>query len=386
MSTMVTNSTEQQGKTASKFDVRYPRRTLWRRIWRVIMRTLAILFVDADINGRRHFPKEGPVIIVANHTAFLEIAMLIAYAPYQIEFLTTGDIPLEPRFAFWAKLYGFIPVKRGSMDRKAMSKAVGVLEQGGVIGLFPQGGIWETKVTQARTGVSWLSQKGNAPVVPIGFGGTSGSFAKAIRFQRPHITMNVGEPIPATPTNIEDFSRKEILEHSAGEIMNAVYDLIPQWEKVSWQFIAEENYTLDLVFTQGGETVTPDEDAPRVTEAEWVSIFFHRPRLLDAMRRNLELNVDALENLETERNPAAYADALDVALHYVNDDNPFFLTYRFGNDEGKAMAEGLAQLRDVARWAAEQDYGLNIMPVRRFRMEGQSELTEQRYPVVDLEL
>jgi 1-acyl-sn-glycerol-3-phosphate acyltransferase len=112
------------GSTPAKdpYFVRYPRRTLWRRIWRLAMRTLAVLFVDADVHGRRNFPREGPVIIVANHTAFLEIAMLIAYTPYQLEFLTTGDIPLEPRFAFWARLYGFIPVNRGSMDRKAMSR------------------------------------------------------------------------------------------------------------------------------------------------------------------------------------------------------------------------------------------------------------------------
>lgn len=385
MSTMVTNSTK-QGKAASGYEVRYPRRTLWRRIWRLIVRTLAVLFVNGEIKGRRNFPKEGPVIIVANHTAFLEIAMLIAYAPYQIEFLTTGDIPLEPRFAFWAKLYGYIPVKRGSMDRKAMAKAVGVLEQGGVIGLFPQGGIWETKVTQARTGVAWLSQKGNAPVVPIGFGGTSGSFERAIRFKRPQITMNVGQPIPPTPTQIEGLSRKETLEHSAGEIMNAVYDLIPQWEKDSWQFVAEESYTLEIVFTHNGQPVQPGADAPTVAEAVSVSTFFHRPRLLDAMRRNLELNVGALEHLDTQRDPAAFADALDIVLGYVNHDNPFFLTYRFGNDEGKAMAAGLAQLRDVARWAAGAGYAMNIMPVRRFRMEGQTETTEQRYPVVELEL
>lgn len=385
MSTMVTDSTKQKRETSTKYEVRHPRRTLWRRTWRFLVRTLAVLFVRGDIHGRRNFPKEGPAIIVANHTAFLEIAMLLAYAPYPLEFLTTGDIPLEPRFAFWAKLYGYIPVKRGSMDRKAMSKAVGVLEQGGVVALFPQGGIWETKVTQARTGVAWLSQKGNAPVVPIGFGGTSGSFAKAIRLQRPKITMHVGEPIAATPDKIEGLSRKGTLEHSAGEIMNAVYNLIPQWEKDSWQFVAEENYTLELIFTHNGQPIPPD-DAPTVTEAACVSTFFHRPRLLDAMRRNLELDVGALEELQTKRDAAAFAAALDVVLGYVNNDNPFFLTYRFGNDEGKMMAEGLEQLRDVARWAAAQGYALNIVPVRHFRMEGQPEFTEQRYPVVDLEL
>ena len=385
MATMAKNSSG--GKAAKDpYFVRYPRRTIWRRTWRLMMRTLAILFVNADINGRRNFPRKGPVIIVANHNAFLEIAMLIAYAPYQMEFLTTGDIPLEPRFAFWAKLYGFIPVKRGSMDRKAMAKAVSVLEQGGVVTLFPQGGIWDTTVNQARTGVAWLSQKGNAPVVPIGFGGTAGSFARAIRFKRPRITMNVGEIIPPVAENEEGKSRKEVLEDGAQRVMDAVFDLIPQWEKDSWGKVEEEHFDLELIILKDGAPIDTPEEAPAVVEKKWVSMFFHRPVLLDAMRRNLELNVGALEHLEKNRDAAEFAAALDVVLRYVNEDNPFFLTYRFGNDEGKAAAVGLAQLRDTARWAADAGYNMNIMPIRRYRMTGESELTVLNYPEDAVEL
>ncbi|MEO0562835.1 MAG: lysophospholipid acyltransferase family protein [Chloroflexota bacterium] len=382
---MATNASTED-KSKDPYFVPYPRRTLWRRIWRLMMRTLAMLFVNADVHGRRNFPREGPLIIVANHTAFLEIAMIVGYAPYQLEFLTTGDIPLEPRFAFWANLYGFIPVNRGSMDRKAMSKAVSVLEQDGVIVLFPQGGIWETKVTQARTGVAWLSQKGNAPVMPIGFGGTGGSFARAVRMQRPRITMNVGEVIPATPTKKEGLSRKETLEHSAGEIMQAVFDLIPQYEKDRWHSIQEEHYEMQIEFLNSNTVVDSLEDVPTLTEPVLVSMFFHRPVLLDAMRRNLELKVGALENLDENRDAAAFRAALDVVLQYVTDDNPFFLTYRFGNDEGKQMIDGLRSLREITAWAADQGYSVNIMPIRKYRMEGDAELTVLRYPEKAVEL
>jgi 1-acyl-sn-glycerol-3-phosphate acyltransferase len=384
MSTIAGNPTGNQVK--DPYYIPVPRRTLYRRIWRLMMRLFAILFVRAEVRGRRNFPREGPVIIVANHTAFLEIAMLIAYAPYPIEFLTTGDIPLEPRFAFWARLYGFIPVNRGRMDRKAMSKAVSVLNQGGVVGLFPQGGIWETKVTQAHTGVAWLSQKSNARVVPIGFGGTEGSFAKAIRLQRPRITMNVGQPIAATPNQIDGLSRKETLEHGTGEVMQAVFDLIPEYEKDRWATIEEEHYELTVTFTADGEVIEPPEDAPTVTETRWASLFFHRPVLLDAMRRNLELEVGYLEHLPENRDPAAFAAALDVVLYYVREDNPFFLTYRFGNSEGQKMADGLAQLRDMAQWAAQAGYGMNIMPIRRYRMQGHSDMQVEHYPDSVIEL
>lgn len=358
-----------------------PRRTLYRRLFRFGLRTAGLMFINAQVSGRQHFPPpgSGPVIIVANHNAFIEIGMLQAYAPYPIEFLTTGDIPLEPRFAWLAKLYGYIPVKRGSMDRKAMNQALSVLKQGGVVGLFPQGGIWDTTVTQAHTGVAWLSQKGNAKIIPIGFGGTQGSIAKASRFERPSITMNVGKPIDPTPEKIAGKSRKDVLEDSTAEVMQAVFDLIPQWEKDSWDRLESESFDLKLEITNtSGHSL--NGSTPEVAQGKAVSKFFHRPVLLDAMRRNLELPVGALEHLTTERDPRAFAAALDAVVHYVTEENPYFLTYRFGNDEGHAMTAGLEELRDVARWAAEHGYTMNVMPVRRFRMEGDADYTVQQYP------
>lgn len=358
-----------------------PRRTVYRRIWRFLMRCFTFFFIEPVVRGRKNFPTpgEGPVIIVANHNAFLEVVMIIAYAPYPLEFLTTGDIPLEPRFAFWANLYGFIPVKRGSMDRQAMSRALSVLEQGGTIALFPQGGIWDISNTQAHTGVAWLSQKSQAKIVPIGFGGTAGSFAKAAKLQRPRIEMHVGQPIDPTPEKVPGTPRKQVLEESTSEVMQAVFDLIPAWEKEQWHQLDEEIFELNLEllsrFGHSANGSTPDVD-----HSAAVSKFFHRPVLLDAMRRNLELPVGALERLATERDPQAFASALDAVLEYVHQENPYFLTYRFGNEEGRQMQDGLATLRDAAQWAAANNYQMNIQPIRRYRMQGEEDFTVQQYP------
>ncbi len=373
--------------TQNENHIPVPRRTVYRRLWRLFLRTVAPFMIKAEVRGRKNFPRpgDGPVIIVANHNAIIEVGMLVAYAPYPIEFLTTGDIPLEPRVAFLGNLYGFIPVKRGSMDRKAMTQALSVLEQGGVVGLFPQGGIWDTTVTQAHTGVSWLSQKGNAPIVPVGFGGTAGSLMNALKGKRPRVTMNVGEPIPPTPQKVEGKSRKQVLEDHTAQVMNAVFDLIPQWEKDTWKQLAEETFELMLEVTDStGHSL--NGRTPQITHANAVCKFFHRPVLLDAMRRNLELPVDVLEQLPTARDPQAIAAALDAVLDYITSDNPYFLTYRFGNDEGHAMEAGLTELRDVARWAHQNDQSLHLKPVRRFRMESETELTVQEYPVMAQEI
>lgn len=77
----------------------------------------------------------------------------------------------SPRYVLFTHLYNFIPVNRGNTDGTALRSAVGVLEQGGVLGIFPEGGIWEAERSRAQKGVSWISGIAETRVVPVGFGG-----------------------------------------------------------------------------------------------------------------------------------------------------------------------------------------------------------------------
>ena len=78
-----------------------------------------------------------------------------------------------------------------------------------------------------QTGVAWLSLQGNAPVLPIGFGGLAGALGDAFRFKRPKLTMNIGKLIP--PATIpEGRKRKEVLEEYATEILDRITELVPE--------------------------------------------------------------------------------------------------------------------------------------------------------------
>ena len=70
----------------------------------------------------------------------------------QVEFLGTGDIPPPPAMDALTRLYGNVPVFRGTMDREAVEQALSVLQQGGVLGAFPEGGNWRTGHTRPQKG------------------------------------------------------------------------------------------------------------------------------------------------------------------------------------------------------------------------------------------
>lgn len=344
---------------AQTYSIRYPRRVLIRGLLRLIGRVLIRLLARPQVTGLENLPKEGPLILVGNHVALIEVIMMAMYVPWQVEFVGTGDIPFDPRFARIVNLWGVIPVNRGSTDRKELNVPLDILRQGGFVGIFPEGGIWSTTMKRARTGVAWLSYHANAPILPMGFGGMRGALQAALTLKRPRIIMNVGKLMPPVSGTVEGKSRKEALEDAANAIMAQVEALIPPEEKQTWKLILDEQFDFSLsVHTPEGEVEKP------VAHPAGLGRFFHVPVILDVMARNMKLPVEPLRQLDHD--PAAIAEAAGVALSFF-DSHPQFLSYRFGYAEAEAIYSGVVELRDIAREAAAQGWQITLRPVRRYR-------------------
>lgn len=355
---------------AKPFAIRYPRRVIVRAVLRFLGRILMRLLTRVTVSGTENFPRSGPVILVGNHVAMLEAVMMVLYAPYQVELIGTGEIPLDPRYSWVVKWFGYIPIQRGAMDREALTAALDVLKQGGAVGIFPEGGIWESAAKKGKSGVSWLSYQSGAPVVPIGFGGIDGALKAALNFKRPAVTMAVGQVIALINGETDGKSRKMALEEAATHIMQQVDALIPEADKKRWRRVYAEQFELRLTVQRadGGTVELPSE--LMVKRPEMLAKFFHRPLMLDVFVRNLKLPVQVLQALDTEHDPLKLADAADTILSYLKT-NPHFLTYRFGYDEGGGMEDGLRQLRDIGYWAGQEGLQMMITPIRRFRQRGQ---------------
>jgi 1-acyl-sn-glycerol-3-phosphate acyltransferase len=344
----------------TEYAIRYPRRVLVRSVLRALGRLLLRVFARPEINGLENLPKDGPLILVGNHVALIEALMMVLYVPWPVEILASADIPLDPRFAWTSKLWGFIPVDRGSVDRKEMEVPLDVLRQGGVVGIFPEGGIWSTSMKRARTGVAWLSFHASAPVLPMGFGGMRGALQAAMQLKRPRVVMNVGKPLPPV-THQAGLSRKAALEQAAQAIMAEVEALVPAEEKADWNRIQDEQF--DFTLTCHSATGTTEQT---VAHPRGLGRFFHTPVILDVMARNMRLPVQPLQRFDQVQDAAALVPALDHALAFF-DSHPQFLSYRFGYEEAAEIYNGVVELRDLARAAAEQGQRLKLNPVRRYR-------------------
>ncbi len=363
----------------TEFAVPYPRRTFLRHVLRGILRTLIFALAKTEITGRENFPKTGKLILVGNHSAAMEVVMMAAYPPQIVEFMGSIDIPHDGMMATFVELYGLIPVFRGNVTPSSMKAGVDVLNQGGTLGIFPEGGIWEPSIRRAQSGVAWLSYHAQAPILPIGFGEMRGKLNEIFAFKRPTLKMNVGELIPPVQ-KAQGKSRKQHFQDESDRIMDAVWDLIPDEDKQQEATLRDETFDLHLEVwdTSGNLVAIPETLRPQHGSA--FSKFTHRTTLIKNYIQNMELpQVATLTHLVDQPTPAEIIAATQAILHSLQADNPYYFTYRYGQKEGKAMENGIREVDALARWAKEQNLNIKFTPLRKFTVIATGEeITQDR--------
>jgi 1-acyl-sn-glycerol-3-phosphate acyltransferase len=317
------------------------------------------------VNGKENFPEGGPLIVVGNHVAVMEAVLMAVYTPWQVEMLASMDVPHERLSALSIQFFGGIEFKRGHVERTAMRQAMGVLEQGGVLGLFPEGGIWDAGAMRPQTGVAWLSYRTATPVLPIGFSGTLGALGAAARLKRPALAMNVGRILPAA-TLTEGKARKACLEEYALQVVEAIRALVPKDDPSREISAMDERFELEVAARAVDGAPKDVPAALAIAHTQALAKFLHRPAILKIFRTNLKLPVETLQDLEQNQDPVRIAEGVEAILDYLREENPYLLTYRFGPKEAEAMQAGLEELLALARWAADADLSLALTPIRRF--------------------
>jgi 1-acyl-sn-glycerol-3-phosphate acyltransferase len=340
-----------------------------------VVRLLLRILTRVEITGEEHVPEGGPLLVVGNHIAVIEAPLMMAATPWQIEGLLGMDIPHEAITQVTMSLYGYIPIQRGAVDRRGLSQALDVLAQGGVVGLYPEGGIWQQGVPRAKRGVAWLSYHAQAPVLPMAFSGTEGALGDALYFRRPDLTVTIGKLIPPAQVPAGQ-PQREAFQTYADQVLAAIYDLLPEEKRRRALLHQDETFELHVeVYDKRDKSYFSETRNLRHGSA--VAKFLHSPRILKIFRRNLHFPVEPLERLHEARDPAAMAEAVRSILHYVREVNPHFLTYRLGFEDGLAIEKGLAELLKSLKGAADSGLAVHIQPVWRHYDPGAGEMVTQ---------
>jgi 1-acyl-sn-glycerol-3-phosphate acyltransferase len=172
---------------------------------------------DAD-----RIPPAGPAIVTPNHKSFWDSFFLAAATKRHLRFMGKSEL-FEGRLGKTFVRLGAFPVRRGESDADALETARVILEQGGLLSLFPEG----TRVRDPdglgipKRGAVRLAVESRAPLVPAAITGTEKLFAGP--FPRPTtVRLSFGEPIdvedvPATPDAAGELLSDELWPEIEGQ-------------------------------------------------------------------------------------------------------------------------------------------------------------------------
>jgi 1-acyl-sn-glycerol-3-phosphate acyltransferase len=140
------------------------------------------------VSCRENVPAEGPAIIAPNHKSFIDAFFVSVATRRRVRYMAKTEIFRGPLAWLLVRL-GAFPVRRGEADVEAMRTARAILEQGGVVVLFPEGTRVEDPdaLGAPHHGAGRLALETGAPIVPAAISGTAhlwlGPIAKPRRVQ-----------------------------------------------------------------------------------------------------------------------------------------------------------------------------------------------------------
>jgi fatty-acyl-CoA synthase len=172
-------------------------RLLSRHACRIALR---IAGCRLEVEGAERLPRQGPLVLVANHTSYADTPALIAALPIDLVFVAMEEILRWPLIGLIVRRAGHPTVDRWHPHR-SVADATRVetrLRAGEVVLFFPEGSFSNASGLRSfRLGAFETAVAVGAPVVPVALRGARRVLRAGARFPRPgRINVWVGEPIP----------------------------------------------------------------------------------------------------------------------------------------------------------------------------------------------
>lgn len=144
-----------------------------------------------ELRGAAHVPDAGPAILVANHESIWDPFVLALVTPRPVRYMAKAELWRYPLLRAAMDWLGTFPVARGRGDMLAMRHGVRLLEEGEVLGVFPQGTSKQFPERRYQRGAARLALQTGAPLVPVRLRGTRG----ILRPGFPQVDIDVLPPI-----------------------------------------------------------------------------------------------------------------------------------------------------------------------------------------------
>lgn len=185
------------------------------KIMSFFLKPIFLLYYRPKLINKNVIPKEGPIILAGNHMHVLDQCLPLACTKRPVHYMAKKEY-FDSLFAWFFKFVGCISVNRQIKDTVAKERAIDILNNGGALGIFPEGTRNKTKeeLLPFKLGVVSMAQKTGATIVPFGITG------QYKRGKNNNLTLRLG-----TPFKVE---KDQSLEEANEKLRTIVGDLMKE--------------------------------------------------------------------------------------------------------------------------------------------------------------
>ncbi|WP_040951213.1 lysophospholipid acyltransferase family protein [Gorillibacterium massiliense] len=187
---------------------------------RQLLRFLFAVLYRWEVSGKHNVPASGPVILCGNHINNIDPLILASPLDRKVQFMAKEELFRVPVLGPLIHTLGAYPVKRGGVSKESIRHSIRLLEEGHVMGIFPEGSR-KNAGGMGKKGAAMLALKSNATVIPVAIVGRYTPFRK----------MKV---IYGSPVDLSEFAGggSEQLEAATEKIMSVIRNMVTENKKL----------------------------------------------------------------------------------------------------------------------------------------------------------
>ena len=199
---------------------------IWYRLGRVATRIFLPTFGSVEVVGRSRVPRDGPLIVAANHQSFSDPPLIVYAISRPLFFLAKKGLFTGPIVSFALRMWHAYPVKEDGQASDSLRWAQQTLSAGRALLVFPEGKRNPGALGEAIDGLTYLALRSGAPILPVGLTGTEKApTLLRIPFHFQRLKVVIGEPfhLPPMKGRVDRAQLREMTQL----IMTRIAELLP---------------------------------------------------------------------------------------------------------------------------------------------------------------
>ena len=172
------------------------RRVLYSILHFFLRLSFRILF-QMEIIGEEYVPRDEAVIIVTNHTSYIDPVVMGIAAPQELNYIAKKELFRNVLFRWLIMSFRAFPLRRGIVDRYTLNRALALLTRKEPLLIFPGGTRSEAEaILPTKPGVGMIIYKSKVKAVPALMSGTNNILPRNAKFIHFHkLKVSFGKPL-----------------------------------------------------------------------------------------------------------------------------------------------------------------------------------------------